>query len=154
MVVKEQQHVGQLESRWTRVQGWAVHARVSIESVPAGAPAVVFVHGLGVSSRYMVPTAQRLAPYYRVYAPDLPGFGHSAKPAHVLTIAELAAALRAWMATVGLERAAFIGNSMGCQIIAACAVYAPTCIERAVLVGPTMDAQARTAWQQIRRPSW
>jgi len=38
---------------------------------------VVLVHGLGTSSLYIVPTAVRLAQDFRVYAPDLPGFGHS-----------------------------------------------------------------------------
>ena len=145
------QRPGSLESRWTKVQGLPMHARVSVDAVPSGAPAVVLVHGLGVSSRYMVPTARLLAPEYRVYAPDLPGFGKSAKPPHVLNIAELTDALVAWMATVGLDRVAMLGNSLGCQIIADCAMRYPECVERAVLVGPTMDAQGRTALRQAWR---
>jgi 2-hydroxy-6-oxonona-2,4-dienedioate hydrolase len=38
------------------------------------------VHGLVVSSRYMVPLAEVLACWFDVYAPDLPGFGRSEKP--------------------------------------------------------------------------
>ena len=142
---------GSLESRWTKVQGLPMHARVSVDAVRSGAPAVVLVHGLGVSSRYMVPTARLLAPEYRVYAPDLPGFGKSAKPPHVLNIAELTDALVAWMETVGLDRAAMLGNSLGCQIIADCAVRYPRCVERAILVGPTMDSRGRTALRQAWR---
>jgi pimeloyl-ACP methyl ester carboxylesterase len=128
-----------------------MHARVSVDAVPGGTPAVVLVHGLGVSSRYMVPTARLLAPEYHVYAPDLPGFGKSAKPAHVLNIAELTDALVAWMGTVGLDRAAMLGNSMGCQIIVDCAVRYPERVERAVLVGPTMDSRGRTSFRQAWR---
>jgi hypothetical protein len=35
---------------------------------------VVLVHGLVVSSHYMVPTLKRLAAYHLAYAPDLPDF--------------------------------------------------------------------------------
>jgi 2-hydroxy-6-oxonona-2,4-dienedioate hydrolase len=52
-----------------------------------------------------------------LYAPDLPGFGRSSKPRKVLEMVELADALAAWMARIGLPRAAMIGNSMGCQVI-------------------------------------
>ncbi len=57
-----------------------MHARVSEDRSPEGRPAVILVHGLVVSSRYMVPTLRQLAPHYRVYAPDLPGFGKSTNP--------------------------------------------------------------------------
>jgi pimeloyl-ACP methyl ester carboxylesterase len=40
-------------------------------------PAVVLVHGLGLSGRYMLPVAEPLAPRYPVYMPDLPGFSAS-----------------------------------------------------------------------------
>lgn len=79
---------------------------------------MVLVHGLVVSSRYMVPTLERLAPYHRVYAPDLPGFGKSDKPPRVLNVAELSDSLVAWMEKIGLKSAALVGNSFGCQIIA------------------------------------
>lgn len=66
-------------SRWARVDGLWMHYRTAGEVAIATRPAVVLVHGLVVSSRYMVPTLKRLARDYRVYAPDLPGFGESEK---------------------------------------------------------------------------
>lgn len=133
-----------LASKWAEVNGLSMHALISVEPLPADAPAVVLVHGLSVSSGYMVPTAQCLAPYYRVYAPDLPGFGKSAKPSHILNVTELADALAAWMQVMGLKSATLVGNSLGCQIIVDFALRYPTYIERAVLVGPTMDPKARS----------
>ena len=112
---------------------------------------VVLVHGLVVSSRYMVPTAERLAPNCRVFAPDLPGFGRSEKPPRVLDVAGLSDALSAWMGEVGLERAALVGNSFGCQIIADLAVRHPGRVERAVLQGPTMDPLGRSVPRQVGR---
>jgi 2-hydroxy-6-oxonona-2,4-dienedioate hydrolase len=90
----------------------------------------------------MVPTAERLALYRPVYAPDLPGFGRSVTSKQVLSVPQLADVLAAWMRCVGIERAAFIGNSLGCQVIANLALRHPATIERAVLVGPTLDPHA------------
>ncbi|MFL5665138.1 MAG: alpha/beta fold hydrolase, partial [Ktedonobacteraceae bacterium] len=80
---------GKLASKWVKVNNLPVYTRISVNPLPDDAPVVVLVHGLSVSSGYMVPTAQYLAPYYRVYVPDLPGFGKSAKPSHILNVTEL-----------------------------------------------------------------
>ena len=140
-----------LESIWTRVGGLRVHARASEGPAPEERTAVVLVHGLIVSSRYMVPTAERLALYRRVFAPDLPGFGRTERPLKPLNVAGLADALSAWMGAVGLERAALVGNSMGCQVIADLAVRHPARVERAVLQGPTMDPKGRSVPEQVGR---
>jgi pimeloyl-ACP methyl ester carboxylesterase len=73
-----------LRSIRTSVNGVSIHARISEDQVPSTAPSVVLVHGLSVSSGYMIPTAERLSAFYRVYVPDLPGFGKSGKPSHIL----------------------------------------------------------------------
>src|SRR5581483_11388064 len=136
--------MGKLESLWLRVGGRRVHALISAGS-PLGAPTVVLVHGLGASSSYMAPLARSLAPHCRVLAPDLPGFGKSDHPPHVLDVPQLADALIDWMAAVGLPRAALVGNSMGCQIAVDAAVRYPERVERLVLQGVTIDPAARSA---------
>ena len=128
-----------------------MHARVSEIGVDESAATVVLVHGLAVSSGYMVPTALRLAPNYHVYAPDLPGFGKSAKPGHVLSVPELADALANWMEVMQLPPAVLLGNSLGCQIIVDFAVRYPERITHAVLVGPAIDQRAPTVHQQAFR---
>ena len=77
----------------------------------------------------MVRVAERLVPYRRVFAPDLPGFGGSEKPSRVLDLPGLSDALAAWMGGVGVGRAALVGNSLGCQIIADLALRHPERIE-------------------------
>ncbi len=104
-----------------------------------------------MSSRYMMPLARHLASEFRVYAPDLPGFGLSEKPGRVLDVRGLSDALAAWMQTVGLRSAALVGNSMGCQVIVELALCHPELVKRVVLQGPTMDPRARNAPQQIWR---
>jgi 2-hydroxy-6-oxonona-2,4-dienedioate hydrolase len=83
------------------------------------------VHGLIVSGRYMVPTAELLAAHYRVFVPDLPSFGKSEKPPRTLDVAGLSDSLAAWMGEGGLDRAALVGNPFGCQIIVELAPASP-----------------------------
>ncbi len=147
--MKTKQHI--LESRNVQVSGLTIHYRVSSHIVPANAPSIVMVHGLTTSNTYMLPTALELVSSYHIYIPDLPGFGKSTKPAQALNVSQLADALAQWMRTIGLDRATLLGNSLGCQVIAQFALRYPDCIERAILVGPSMDPQALTAHQEIAR---
>lgn len=140
---------GLLESWRIRVGGLNVHARVFLGPVPHERLPVVLVHGLGMSSRYMMPLAKHLAPDFRVYAPDLPGFGASDAPSRVLTAPELADALADFMDAVGLRQAIFVGNSFGCEILIEFAIRHPRRVERLVLQGPTPDPNARSTLEQI-----
>lgn len=142
---------GRLRSVWVEVGGLWIHARVAADAAAAASLPVVLVHGLVVSSRYMVPLAERLAHHMRVYAPDLPGFGKSDHPAQPLNIVGLADALASWMRATGIMRAALIGNSLGCQVIADLALRYPSLATCAVLIGPTTDRRGRNLLEQTRR---
>lgn len=132
------------------VDGQRVFFRRSLRSA-TGWPPVVLVHGLGLSGRYMLPTARHLAPHFPVYLPDLPGFGDSGKPAKALDVPGLADALAAWIRAVGLARVALLGNSFGCQVIADLGARHPELVERAVLQGPTAPPDERSwFWQFVR----
>jgi 2-hydroxy-6-oxonona-2,4-dienedioate hydrolase len=133
------------------VDGKMMFFRFSEKGGGSGRPPVVFVHGLSVSSRYFIPTAEVLAEDYPVFAPDLPGFGQSEKPEKALDIPELARALAAWMEPSSLSQAVMLGNSMGCQIIIECALQFPERVSKAVLVGPTTEPKRRSYLQQIPR---
>lgn len=145
------QQTGRLKSQWMMVEGQRMHMRASVNPLPEGSPSIVLVHGLSVSSHYMVPTAIALAPYYHVYAPDLPGFGKSAKSAQMLTITQMADTLASWMQAMNLQQAVLLGNSLGCQTIVNFALRYPEKVTQAILAGPTMDSQARTLPQQALR---
>jgi pimeloyl-ACP methyl ester carboxylesterase len=112
---------------------------------------VVLVHGYAASSAYMAPTGHSLGASLPVFAPDLPGYGRSSRPERVLGIPELAEALAGWMDAAGIERATFLGNSFGCQIIVELALRHPERVSRAVLVGPTIDPTARSVPRQAAR---
>jgi len=140
-----------MESKWSEVAGCSLRYQAPCEQGAPDSLTIIMLHGLIVSSRYMTPTAVQLAPYYRVYLPELPGFGKSDKPDHYQNLDEMADTLAAWMTEIGLPQAVLLGNSLGCQIIARFAIRHPERIQAAILVSPTMDACARTAHQEISR---
>ncbi len=113
-------------------------------------PAVVFVHGLVIASDSIAPTAERLAPWFNVYAPDLPGFGRSSA-ADVFSLPQLAHTVGRCLEALDLDRVALIGHSFGCQIVAEFVRNSPERIAAIVLQAPSVDAAARTWHQQIRR---
>ena len=131
---------------------WPADSHTNIDySAPGKTRPVVLVHGLGVSADYMLPTLVRLARDFKVLAPELPGFGKSDKPSHVLDIGELADVLAEWMGAVDIPSAVFLGNSMGCQVIVDLAARYPLLVDAAILVGPTVDTIGHTMIQQLWR---
>ena len=122
---------------------WRVSSVTPRSDVP-----VVLVHGVGVSSRYLVPTLRALAPEHRCFAPDLPGFGRSPVK-RTRTLAELAGALSRWLELAGIGPAVFLGNSMGAQFLAHLALADPERVRALVMVGPTMDPAHRSVMGQL-----
>lgn len=138
-----------LRSVWAVVDGLRIHARVSGSMDVA--PPIVFVHGLGVSSRYMEPTLARLAATHAVAALDLPGFGRSDSPPRPFTLVEHAHTLERWLDARGLGAAILVGNSYGCQVIVECVARTPARARGLVLNAPTMDPAHRSALVMIAR---
>ena len=52
---------------------------------------MMHLHGFGLSGRYLLPTAERLAGEFHTLVPDLPGFGRSGRALHPLDVPDLAA---------------------------------------------------------------
>ncbi|RBY78622.1 alpha/beta hydrolase [Blastococcus sp. TF02-09] len=142
---------------WVPVGPWRVHTRLlgpsadELDTAVSVCGDVVLVHGLGMSGRYLLPVQRLLAEDFRVFAPDLPGFGRSTRPARPLTLPELADALVTWMDAVGLERAGLFGHSLGCQVAAHVADRHPDRVSCLVLGSPSRDPRARQPWQQALR---
>src|SRR6476619_6262333 len=73
-----------LRSAYDIVNGVRIHSLVS--PGPSDQPTIVFVHGLGVSTRYMEPTMVRLAERFAVAGLDFPGFCQSGNSSHILDV--------------------------------------------------------------------
>ena len=139
-----------LEPGWIIVDGRPLYHRTNTNPVSDGR-VIVHVHGFGISGTYLEPTAALLAGRFRNFVPDLPGMGRSMRPEHRLDLPGLARALMSYCDEVGVERATFVGNSLGCPIICEVAESFPDRVERAVLVspagGPNNQAIMRAARQ-------
>ena len=123
-----------LAERWTVVDGVPIFYRES--PVRPDAPAMMHVHGFGLSGRYLLPTAELLRDDFHTLVPDLPGFGRSGKTRGGLDVPDLAHDAMRFLDDRGVERATLVGNSMGCPVIVEIAHSFPERIDRAVLVSP------------------
>ncbi len=87
---------------------------LSVRYLTAGeGPPLVLLHALGESAldwRWVLP---ELAKTHRVYVPDLPGFGYSAKPSAEYSPAFFTRFVGDYLDALGLERTALVGNSLG-----------------------------------------
>jgi 2-hydroxy-6-oxonona-2,4-dienedioate hydrolase len=133
--------ISRSQSRWTSVNGRRLHSRSSALVGNSSIP-FVLVHGLVISSLYMIPLAERIAEEHAVHALDLPGFGRSEGPSKVLTIPELAEWVIAWMTAMDVQRCHLVANSLGCEVCAQIVVNAPERVATLTLIGPTIDPQA------------
>jgi pimeloyl-ACP methyl ester carboxylesterase len=101
---------------------------------------VVLLHSWVGSWRYWVPTMQQLAIKYRVYVPDLLGFGDSAhNPAHY-TVDHQVQVLVDFMEQMGFQKAGFVGHGLGALVVTAFARAYPDKAPRIMLVSaPLFD---------------
>lgn len=124
-----------LTDHWTIARNHPIFYRAA-PGQPGNLP-IIHLHGFGISGRYLVPTAARLARWYPTYVPDLPGYGRSPRPEGVLDIPDLATEVVGFMDALGLDRAVLLGNSLGCIVAIEVANLVPDRIPRAILVSPS-----------------
>lgn len=100
-------------------------------------PPVVLLHGLGATNASFLPTMWDLAEDHRVLAPDLPGFGDSAKPLRAYNSRFYARWLRWFLDEVGVERADLVGNSLGGRVAIEMGLSYKDWVGRLVLLTPS-----------------
>lgn len=96
---------------------------------------VVLVHGLGSNTLSWVKVFGPLARRYRVYALDLPGYGHSPMPTgkdHA-SIPDQVAAVTKFLRSLPEKRVTLVGQSMGGWVCAKVAAQHPEIVEQLVL---------------------
>jgi 4,5:9,10-diseco-3-hydroxy-5,9,17-trioxoandrosta-1(10),2-diene-4-oate hydrolase len=104
-------------------------------------PVVLFLHGSGPGASGWS-NFRRNYPYFaehgfRTILPDTLGYGYSSKPDDVdYTLDFLVAALERFLAILGVERCAVVGNSHGGAMSIRLALRRPDLVERLVLMAP------------------
>ncbi len=102
----------------------------------AGAPALVFLHYWGGSSRTWRHVVEALAPEFRTVAVDHRGWGRSHAPASGYALADMADDALAVIGTLDLERYILVGHSMGGKISQLIASRQPRGLIGLALVAP------------------
>jgi len=120
------------ESRSVKVDGYRVHY---LAEGPAGGPVVVLVHGLGGSAEEWRKLASWLVKAgFRVYLPDLPGFGRSEQPADFsYSVHDQAEVVVGFLDVLGLKQVDLGGSSMGGWIVQLVAARHPERVRRLML---------------------
>ena len=121
-------------SRFADVDGVRVHFQ---EAGPADGPVVFLIHGFASSNLVWSKVLLELAEQgFRVIAPDLLGYGYSAKPRHLeYTIGRQAKMVVGLLNELGVERANIVGSSYGGAVAATLALDHPSLVNKLVLVG-------------------
>lgn len=103
---------------------------------------VLLLHGWASSGRMWLRTLWSLRRYYRMWAPDLPGFGDSQAPAlDWCSVERYTDHLIALCDTLGIRPYAVIGHSLGGRLALDLARRYPDYTERVITVSPTVTGK-------------
>ena len=134
---------------------WVKRDAVRLSTEVAGeGPAVVLLHGLTATRRYVVMGSRSLERSgHRVVAYDARGHGRSspAPTREAYGYDELALDLEAVMNALRIERAVLAGASMGAHTLLAFALRAPERIAGLVVVTPAYDGPAAITPKRLER---
>lgn len=134
--------------RRLEVDGLAFRILESPGDAGAQHPAVVLVHGIGVSHRYFARLHDVLSATRRVYSIDLPGFGGLPKPGRDVDVPAMARALATVVASLGVGAVVLVGHSMGSQWVVELGVQRPELVTDVVVMGPVTDESHRSVGAQ------
>ncbi len=97
-------------------------------------PPLVLLHGYAGAMWNWERQIETLGKRFTVFVPDLIGHGVSAKPRIAYAPVTYLNWLEGFLTAVGIERADFVGNSMGCGLVLAMAIARPERVRRMVLI--------------------
>jgi pimeloyl-ACP methyl ester carboxylesterase len=95
---------------------------------------VILIHGLGASADIWMHNISAIASGYRVYAPDLVGFGRSDKPDVKYSPSYMAVFINDFMTALDIENACLMGLSLGGGVALQYILQFASNVQRLVLV--------------------
>ena len=146
-------------SLWTELrqvafrQDWIDAGGVSTRYAEAGsrdAPALVMLHGTGGHWETFAPNLGPHAAHFRCVAPDMVGNGFSDKPDYDYDIACYVDHVCATMDRLEIERASFIGCSLGSWVAARLALARPERVDKLIFLSTAGLIATRSNMARIR----
>lgn len=118
--------------------------RLAYRRLGAGPP-LILLHGWAMSSAVFSEVAERLAPDFSLFIPDLPGHGAS-DPAPHYTLSSLLADLEVWRQQLRIAACSVLGWSLGGQLALQWVLQYPEHVQRLLLVATTPKFVAAPDW--------
>ena len=119
-------------------------------AVAGEGPPLLLIHGFGGEIWVWEKQVSALSQRYRLYIPDLLGYGYSDRPKVDYTPTLFIDSIRQLMDHLGVHRASLIGNSMGGGIAWAFALSHPERVDKLVLI----DSIPPDLLPEVRNPSF
>ncbi len=117
------------ESRFADVNGTRLHYLAAGQGAP-----IILLHGYAQNSHMWLPLIAELAKTNTVIAPDLRGFGQSAKPEGGYDKKTMAKDIQALAASLGYRQVRIVGHDIGLMVAYAYAAQYPAEVDRIVLM--------------------
>ncbi len=135
-----------ITNQWIAVQGLKIHYLTAGEM---GSP-VILLHGGAVDSASISWGAalEAFASTHRVFAPDLPGYGQSAKPDVQYTTEFYVDFLVHMLDAVQLPKASLVGLSLGGAITLGFTLNYPDRVDRLIVIDP-YGILPKVAWHKL-----
>ncbi len=118
-----------VQDRFADVSGIRIHYLEAGKGSP-----VLLLHGFAQTSHMWLPLMAKLATNHRVIAPDLRGFGDSAKPDRGYDKKTLARDMHGLAHSLGIRKVALAGHDIGLMVAYAYAAQYPSEVERIALM--------------------
>jgi pimeloyl-ACP methyl ester carboxylesterase len=118
-----------IDSRFADVNGTRLHYLIAGKGDP-----ILLLHGYAQTSHMWRPLMAELTKTHTVIAPDLRGFGQSAKPDSGYDKPTMAKDVHALAASLGYKRVGVVGHDIGLMVTYAYAAQYPAEVDRIVLM--------------------
>ena len=118
-----------IQSRSAQVNGLKIHYLVAGKGEP-----IILLHGYAQTSHMWRPLMPELAKTHTVIAPDLRGFGQSAKPRQGYDKKTMAMDMHALATALGYKRVKLAGHDIGLMVAYAYAAQFPAEVDRIALM--------------------
>jgi pimeloyl-ACP methyl ester carboxylesterase len=138
-----------IEDRFADVNGTRLHYLAAGKGEP-----IYLLHGYAQNSHMWRPLIPQLANTHTVIAPDLRGFGQSAKPEQGYEKVAMAQDIHALAASLGHKRLKVVGHDIGLMVAYAYAAQYPAEVGRIVLMDAFLPGIGKTDSIFLLRDKW